>query len=42
MTAKDIQIGQNITAGLFFRCGHYGDDVDYAIITGGHTQIGML
>ena len=34
MTAKDIQIGQNITAGLFFRCGHYGDDVDYAIITG--------
>ena len=34
MTAKDIQIGQNISAGFFFRCGHYGDDVDYAIITG--------
>ena len=31
MTAKDIQIGQNISAGFFFRCGHY---VDYAIITG--------
>ena len=34
MTAKDIQIGQNISAGFFFRCGHYGDDVDYSIITG--------
>lgn len=34
MTAKDIQIGQNISAGFFFRCGYYGDDVDYAIITG--------
>lgn len=33
MTAKDIQIGQNISARFFFRCGHYGDDVD-AIITG--------
>lgn len=37
MTAKDIQIGQNISAGFFFRCGHYGDDVE-----SGYTQIGML
>ncbi len=42
MTAKDIQIGQNISAGFFFRCGHYGDDVERHYYRSGYTQIGML
>ena len=43
MTAKDIQIGQNISAGFFFRCGHYGDDVGLRhYYRSGYTQIGML
>lgn len=42
MTAKDIQIGQNISAGFFFRCGHYGDDGLRHYYRSGYTQIGML
>lgn len=34
MTSKDIEIGQSISANIWFRCGRYGDDIDYASITG--------
>lgn len=34
MTSRDLQIGQSISAGVWFRCGKYGDDKDYACITG--------
>ena len=34
MTAKDISNRAEHYGRTLFRCGHYGDDVDYAIITG--------
>lgn len=34
LTAKDIQIGQTIRAGFWFRCGMYGGEIDRAIIVG--------
>ena len=34
MTAKDVQVGQTISAGFFFRCGYLGDETDYTRIVG--------
>lgn len=34
LTANDIQIGQSISAEIWFRCGYCGNEVDYASITG--------
>lgn len=34
LTAKDIQIGQSISASFWFRYGRYGNSTDYASITG--------
>lgn len=40
MSIDDFKIGQSITAGVWFRCGRYGDCVDYACIVG--TVIGKM
>lgn len=34
LTSKDIQIGQTIEAGFWFRCGRHGGDIDRAVIVG--------
>lgn len=34
LTSKDIQVGQIIEAGFWFRCGRYGGDIDHAVIVG--------
>ena len=34
LTARDIQVGQSISATIWFRCGYCGNETDYARITG--------
>lgn len=34
LTSNDIQLGQTVEAGIWFRCGYQGDDKDYALIIG--------
>lgn len=38
LTAKDIQIGQTIRAGFWFRRGMYGGEIDRAVIVGKVTR----
>ena len=38
ITSKEIEIGQSVSASLWFRCGLNGDNKDYSCITGTVTR----